>query len=349
MGEKGVSRRVFLTTAASGVGAAALLATGGVALAAGTPAPAAPAPAPPAAPAAGKIWPSQPGRIVAVHHAGAMEKMEKPRLDVVGQMVDRGLLEFTGKSDLAAAWSQFVEPADVVEIKINCLGQRHNSSNAETVQAILRGLQAAGVKRENILIYDLYGGHLRSTRESLFRPDGKLVGYGEQWGYNEETLRLGGVKTNLAKILDRVTAVINVPVMKSHDNSQVTGALKNMTHGHVKNPGGFHKNNCAGIPHVYSHPKIKDKVRLNIMDGLRLLYHGGPQDSPKHKLIHNTLYFATDPVALDSMLFDVIQDHRKKYKVRPLIVPSYLPTAEQMGLGVFDRAKIQITPIELQA
>jgi len=147
MGEKGLSRRVFLTTAASGVGAAALLATGGVALAAGTPAPAAPAPAPPAAPAAGKIWPSQPGRIVAVHHAGAMEKMEKPRLDVVGQMVDRGLLEFTGKSDLAAAWSQFVEPADVVEIKINCLGQRHNSSNAETVQAILRGLQAAGVKR----------------------------------------------------------------------------------------------------------------------------------------------------------------------------------------------------------
>ncbi len=293
-------------------------------------------------------WFSKPGRVVRVHHPGAMETMKKPNAEVVASMVERAVMELTGAKDPASAWKQFVGPKDVVEIKINCLGKRYNSTNAETVQAIITGLVSAGVDRNEIYIYDMYGSHMRSTREKLFRPDGKRVGFAEQWGYDRNATKHGAGKSKFAAILGKVTAVINVPVMKSHSLSQVTGALKNMTHGHVHNPSRFHRNGCVpGIPEIYAHPKIVGKVRLTIMDGLRLLYHGGPQDSPRHRIIQNHIYASTDPVALDRILFERIQEARKEHKKRPLEEPAFLAPAQELGLGVADRSKIDLVEVDL--
>lgn len=355
MGEKRCSRREFVTSAAQGLGAAAIVAaTGGLAMAQQPAAGAAAQPAaagdPPALPGgAPAAWLNEPGKIIAVHHADAMENMANPRGEIVGEMVDRGVMELAGKTDLASAWSRFVCPADVVEIKINTLGKRHNSTNGETVMAIQRGLMAAGVKPENIFIYDLYGSHMRSSGYKMFRPDDKQVGYGESWGFEKQPTQHGAGKSSFANILGRVTAVINVPVMKDHSQTLITGAMKNMTHGHVSNPGSYHATGGPGIPKIYAHPKIRDKVRLTIMDGLRLLYNGGPQDNPKHKIIHNTIYVTTDPVAMDTLLFDRIQEQRAKAKLRPLKLPEQLTVGEELGLGVHDRSKIKIVPIELKA
>jgi len=349
MAESNWDRRSFLSTTAKGLGAAALLAAGVRPAAAEPGAPAAPAPpVAPAAPAApGRAFFQAPGRVVQVEHGGAMESMTRPKDEVVQQMVEQALMKLTGAADPQKAWAEFVVPADVVEIKINTLGKRHNSSNAATVQAILNGLKSAGVKPEAIFIYDMYGSHMRSTRDALLRPDGKQVGFSEQWGYGER-VEHGAGKSRFASILERVTAVINVPVMKTHALSGITGALKNMTHGHVDNPSRFHKDGCVpGIPEIYAYPLIKDKVRVSIMDGLRLLYHGGPQDSPKHRILHNRIYAATDPVALDTILLERIQAARKEGKMKALDLPAFLAAAAKLGLGEADRAKIRLDELKL--
>lgn len=345
---KQCNRRAFLDGAIKGVGAAAALAAvprlarGQAPPAAAAPAAAEPAAAPAAAaPAPG--WLKAPGRVVQVRNPAAMKSMKKPDEAAVQAMVDEAVRRIAGESDLKAAWARFVAPTDTVEIKVNCLGKRYNSTNEETVKAIIAGLLLVGVPRDQILIYDMYGGHLRMSRQPLFKPDGKLVGFADQWGYEDTPTEHGAGKSKLAKILGRVSAVINVPVMKSHALSGITGALKNMTHGHVHNPSRFHKGGCVpGIPEIYALPQIQGKVRLSIMDGLRLLYDGGPQDSPKHRIVHNTIYAATDPVALDTILLERIQAARKEGRKRALETPAHLAAAAALGLGEADRAKIEL-------
>ena len=63
-----------------------------------------------------------PGRVISVHHplsiaAGVYQK------SAVHQMMHRGMAGLTGADDWAAAWRQFVEPGDVVGIKLNPVGR----------------------------------------------------------------------------------------------------------------------------------------------------------------------------------------------------------------------------------
>jgi len=80
----------------------------------------------------------------------------------------------------------------------------------------------------------------------------------------------------------------------------VTLALKNLSHGLVNNVWRSHAtstlNACGSfIPAVVNLPVIREKTVLNILDGIKGLYHGGPGANPKFVWEHKTLYFATDP------------------------------------------------------
>jgi hypothetical protein len=70
-----------------------------------------------------------------------------------------GLTELTGQKTLAGAWASLVSPADVVGIKINCIGAPRVSSSLASIQETIAGLKGAGVKDNNIIVWD------RSDRE----------------------------------------------------------------------------------------------------------------------------------------------------------------------------------------
>jgi len=70
-----------------------------------------------------------------------------------------GLTELTGEKTLANAWASLVSPADVVGIKINCIGAPRISSSLASIKETISGLKGAGVKENNIIVWD------RSDRE----------------------------------------------------------------------------------------------------------------------------------------------------------------------------------------
>ena len=79
----------------------------------------------------------------------------------------------------------------------------------------------------------------------------------------------------------RVNKIVLLPVLKDHGSAGVTGALKNMSHGLVNNVCRSHStpdtNVCNQfIPQVVSHPIIRKKCVLQIMDGIKGVYQGGP-------------------------------------------------------------------------
>src|SRR4051794_31616967 len=121
----------------------------------------------------------------------------------------------------------------------------------------------------------------------------------------------------------RVNKLVLLPVLKDHGSAGVTGALKNMSHGSVNNVarshGGPATNVCNQfIPEVVSHPIIRQKCVLQIMDGIKGVFHGGPAGGkPEWIWEYNALFFATDPVAMDHVEWQIIDAKRKEKNLPP--------------------------------
>ncbi|MCA9562584.1 MAG: DUF362 domain-containing protein [Myxococcales bacterium] len=302
---------------------------------------------------------SQPGRVVKVSHSGAMDDPNRPGSDPVGEvvaaMVDTALLAYTGLGDIGQAWSQFINPSDKVMIKVNALGSPGMSTNRTVVEAIIRGLQVMGLPNENMLVYDQYGNRMRSAD---FRPGRDILGvaveFSRNQGYSDDEVDTGSGRTRFSVALENSTAVINVPVFKDHDICGVTAAMKNMTHGVIETPSDFHRahrtEGCEVHANLWSQSQIKDKVRVTIADGLRVLYQGGPQDSD-NKILHNSVYCTTDPVAMDTIAHEVIAAARADHgedsledSGRPC---NWLAVCAARGLGVADRDQINLEEYNL--
>jgi hypothetical protein len=84
---------------------------------------------------------------------------------------------------------------------------------------------------------------------------------------------------------------------------------------------------------------------LNITDGLRAQYEGGPMPNAKFAYLYNTMFFATDPFALDLTCHNIIVEKRKEMKVKKFNdhprFSEYLRYAEKLGLGLADPQKIK--------
>jgi len=65
-----------------------------------------------------------------------------------------GLSEMTGQKTLQNAWASLVSPEDVVGIKINCIGAPKISSSLASINETIAGLKSAGVKDNNIIVWD---------------------------------------------------------------------------------------------------------------------------------------------------------------------------------------------------
>ena len=107
-----------------------------------------------------------PGRVVEVFHADSISgnRVSQP---IVGRMLNEGMKELTGESSSAAAWQRFIEPHDVVGIKVNSSGAPVCYSSPEIVREIIASLRSIGVPAQNIMVFDRYADEI----EMAFIPD----------------------------------------------------------------------------------------------------------------------------------------------------------------------------------
>jgi uncharacterized protein (DUF362 family) len=329
------------------------------------------------------------GRVVGVHNDASIVSNQY-QAEAVRGMMRRGMAELTGLNpgEWGDAWKQFFEPGDVVGIKVNPVGQPHVISAPEVMREIIAGLQVAGVKLPDIVVYDRYRDQFFQAGFDKWLPQGVRTdnavatfdtvqldtkGYDTDH-YMEMALTLPGqdiANVNARRsyaapfITNKVNKLINLAVLKDHQSAGVTLALKNLSHGLVNNVARSHSsstlNACgAFIPAVVSMPVIRNKVVLNILDGVKGLYHGGPGSRPEFVWEHKTLYFATDPVALDHIGWQQIDRKRVEAGMKPVAEsrpdtfstflsrqPEHIEIAGAMGLGEWKREKIDFRKIEL--
>ncbi len=329
------------------------------------------------------------GRVVAVEHPGCIVSGQY-QAEPVRAMMRKGMAELTGAPSWAEAWRQFAAPGDVVGIKVNPVGAPHVISAPEVLREIIDGLRSAGLKPQDIVVYDRYRRQFYNAGFNKWLPEGVRISNAAE-DYQEMQMAIEGYdpdhyvdmaltmpgydignltarRSYAAKFITKeVNKLVNLAVLKDHQSAGVTLALKNLSHGLVNNVNRSHStyslNACgAFIPAVVSLPVIRNKVVLNIMDGVKGLYHGGPGANPKFVWEHRTIYFATDPVALDHVGWRVIDEKRVAVGMKRLVEdtpdqfshfvhrqPEHVEIAGAMGLGEWDLKKIDLRRIRLSA
>jgi uncharacterized protein (DUF362 family) len=328
-----------------------------------------------------------PGRVVTLHSDRSIdENTGQANPAVVRDMLERGMTALTGASEPQEAWKRFFSPDDVVGIKVNCSGAPQVCSNPVVVGEIVRNLCATGVKPSNIYIYERFGDQLASVGYPKYVPEGVHVlaietPRGSIRGYDPSTyvevdfFGEDDTRSNLVRLVaSTFTKIVNVPNMKDHGASGVTGCLKNIAYGNFSNVARSHQNEKTNtlsfIGTLASVEPLRSKTVLHVMDGLKGVWHGGPfVRDPKFAFYPKQIVVGTDPVAIDRQLLDIIEAKRREEKAvsvwdrsmehvsskHPLDPnfnafirePGHIEFASRLGLGVYDQNKIQHSRIEV--
>jgi uncharacterized protein (DUF362 family) len=329
-----------------------------------------------------------PGRVVEISDERSIVA-NRVSQSIVGQMIEQGIRELTGEKDARLAWSKFIQPQDTVGIKINPSGAPACCSSPEIVREIIAGVRSVGVAARNIFVYDRYAYEMDIGSYQALAPIGVRV-----TGVQEHKLDVSGYDPNvfceanffgewetrsyMASIVSSaLSKIINVPTMKDHSAAGVTGCLKNLGYGTFNNVDRSHRR-----PFSFTDPLIgimcsveplRSKAVLHIMDGTRMVWHGGPlTQNPEFISPAGLIMLGTDPVAMDTIELEKIEAKRSKEGVPSVWSrdpdsltndggayyrdasknlyyrqPHHIAAAGKLGLGISDRKQIELQAIRI--
>jgi uncharacterized protein (DUF362 family) len=325
-----------------------------------------------------------PGKVVRVG-TGANPVGQKIDGARVAKEIQAGMAALTGEKDPGKAWGQFVGHKDVVGIKVNPIGGTILSTKPEVVDAVIAGLLAAGVKKENVVIWDrrlfqleeagftaarfpgvrILGTEMKGPNGEFYDDKGELWAKGNidrealpyvadiEQKYDKETLGYminEGKSSYFTKIVtEKVTKIVNVPILKNAGTT-TTCCLKNLSYGALSNTSRLHKLWMKSVAEPCAFPVLRDKVVLNIVDGLQACYDGGPGANPKFIYDARVLLFGSDPVAVDAVVHDMVVKERMARGVQQVEAKgrsAFLDLAEALGLGVAARDRIALSDVKL--
>jgi hypothetical protein len=334
-----------------------------------------------------------PGRVVAVRSERCVDTASNEAdAEVVREMMARGMCALTGEGTALEAWQRFFEPKDVVGIKVNCGGHPWVVSAHEIVAEAVHQLGAVGIPPTQIYVYERFQNQLDAVDYAPRLPAGVQIvaaesanRHAENRGYDPTTYVEADLfgeedtRSNLMRLVSRsLTKIINVPNVKDHGATGATGCLKNIAYGSFSNVARTH---YRGRSHTHSFvgalasvEPLRSRTVLQIMDGLRGVWHGGPFARTRRYVFYpKRIFFGTDPVAIDRLLLDLIDEKRKAEGAisiwdrspRHLKVddseardldpdvnviirePGHVEYASRLGLGLADKSRIRVQDVEV--
>jgi len=333
------------------------------------------------------------GRVVAVSSDQCVDVTTGAANDTaVREMMASGMRTLTGAASTEDAWRRFFDPSDVVGIKVNCGGYPYCMSAYEIVAEVVRQLMGVGIPVSQLFLYERFQNQLDEVNYAPHLPEGVGIVAAERANRNADNsgydpavyleADLFGeddTRSNMMRLVTkRLTKIINIPNMKDHGATGVTGCLKNVAYGSFSNVARTHQ---RGVTHTYSVvgtlatiEPLRSRTVLQIMDGLRGVWHGGPfARTTKYVFYPKQMLFGTDPVAIDRLLLDIIDTKRKSEgaisiwdrspgslkmddtrardadpNVNIIIrEPGHVEYAGSLGLGVADLSKIKVQHVTI--
>src|SRR5260370_2374791 len=327
------------------------------------------------------------GAVIRVHSESVIDTgTEQVDGNIAGQMLSKGMRALTGEKSDRDAWASFFSPDDVIGIKVNCSGAPNIMSTPEVVGGVAANLIGIGVKASQIYIYERFLDQINSVHYDRYvptgvhilaveNPRGSILGYDPGTYVEVNFFGEDDTRSNLVRLVsERFTKIINIPNMKDHGAAGVTGCLKNIAYGDFSNVARSHMrektHTLSFIVTLASVEPLRSKTVLHIMDGLRGVWQGGPFLRDKRfRFFPKLMMFGTDPVAMDRLLLDIIEEKRKAegalsvwdrsmanitqraandgLRNQFIREPGHIEFAAKLGLGEGEKSRIRLTSIDL--
>jgi hypothetical protein len=189
--------------------------------------------------------------------------------EVLRDLVDRTITSLTQQTDVREAWQALFSPAEKIAIKVNAFRYSLIWTHPALVYAVTGSMVAAGIPAENITIFDYYTSELETAGFTINKDGPGVRCYGTDEAY-ATTWHVAYALHKISDILMGADAVINMPILKQHDFTGITFAMKNH-YGCVQSPNLLHSMPYDLID-LNSLPVIKDATRLVIGDARRQRY-----------------------------------------------------------------------------
>lgn len=273
-----------------------------------------------------------------------------------------------------------------VALKINTRGGAGLSTPLQLIRALVEILETRGYDRRSIMIVDYSAHDLRQAGVlpplsiSAAEFEGSPVialdteqHYDSDWFYDsplppalqQEPQLFTEVRrsTQLAEgararksflpkpLLFEVDFWINLAVGVDDPALGIDGALANATLWNVSNSRRFLTNQAtasAAVAEIAAIPELEERLVLNFISLERYQFIAGPFFNSIYTRSEPRLWMSSDPVALDRLLYERMNTMRVLEgfpEIEP--IPRQLPFAASLGLGEFERDRIQIRSIAL--
>ncbi len=241
---------------------------------------------------------------------------------------EEGLCISLDKRSAAAAWQAILRKDDKILLKCNRADAERLSTSETMAEVIIESLMKAGYGAGQITLLEAVVR--TSWADQLARPE---------FGWTEKVYDFGSGKEQLIKAAEQATAIINVPFLKAHRIAGMTGSLKNLSHGLIRRPALYHANQCCPyIPDIVALPAVRNKLRLNVINALRIVYDTRPEAPRDPVDVASTLVMSTDPVAADTIGQTVLDAMRLEKDLKPITPEPGLVLqhrlAVEKGLGI---------------
>lgn len=289
--------------------------------------------------------------------------------NVVDEMVNRGVVELTGSGTLADAWGAIIpnyQSGEKIAIKVNFNNCRYCSSTSAVIDALIHpvnavvsGLEQIGVARSNVWVFDAvralparfvnaglpgirYFDRYCGTNAGFSSVPDAYIAFNSPQGMNMPAEKVSDVLRNAQYL-------INMPIMKGgHPLAGVTlgfknhfGTIHNCSALHdyvdvVDKPPGYNPDYNPMVD-FFKNPHIGGKTVLTIGDAIFAARDFNDPPEPwttfGNKIPHS-LFFATDPVAVDCVMHDFIE--AELGSGLPQGANRYLAHAGRAGIGIYE-------------
>jgi hypothetical protein len=228
---------------------------------------------------------SKKSRVVLIRDKAVLDADGNVNADIMQDMLDKAVLQLTGKASVGEAWEGIIKPSDIVGIKTNVWPQLHTPHELEN--AIKKRVMEAGVSEDKISIRD---------RGLLSDP-----------------------------VFMQSTALINVRPMRTHAWSGVGSLIKNYimfvdNPSSYHEDSCANLATLFELPVVKGKSRLHILVMLT-----PLFHGVGPHHFNKEfTWPYKGIIVGFDPVAIDATGLQIIQSKRKEYfgEDKPLNPPA---------------------------
>lgn len=220
---------------------------------------------------------------------------------VVDDLVGQGVEALAAETSPARAWRKLLGDARRIVLKFDIKAAKLLNTTDALARVLVEQLAEAGYHPRTLHLV-----HVPNYLERALETSPVDRGWGEP-------LQIGDRLEPVANYLYECDALINIPSLMAHPVGGMACGIHSLGYGLLKHPGRYYKDNGYRlIPELLTHRAVSDKLRLTIVNALRVIVAGGADATENEVSPFGGLLLGFDPVAVDSLALEVLARERRR-------------------------------------